>query len=592
MPAPSAPPTTTESLKALLSVLNIRKLITVEDQRSTTTLRQEVENPVFFVAYCRKDPVAASAIPEFESIEFSGSFDAEEVTAIWDQIPHARRVAIWAGVPEEIKRGLFEPVESIGLDGAGPLEEGKQDVPASRELKGYVEELGCEFRELSLEEWNREEATILASTGTEPTLLLFDLDLSRDGGTDKQGALLLKRALTATGAMCALITHNAVVGSERGLAADLSQEFDIPLDRLLVISKKHLLAETPNYEQLATDLRTVALAHRLGDLKDTVSRILRTAFEGTFKDLDALSPHAFEQIVFTSSRAEGVWEPDTLLRVFAVLMGKRARASLRLDPALHRTIQLVREVNSVIRPLGVTSEARRIHAEEIYESSELLNGSFSPLDLGDIFKITISGQTRHYALIAQPCDLMLRTDGKRKRDLDKLPFVLTRVRDVPTADSIHSRYVHLAYFDPPTGTKFYAHLSEIIYVDPAILDLCTMNIDGSAKINLAATIDWLLLESQLCRARFIKDDYLKRKQRLSLLNSLAGITADEKLLMAFEGLGWKTKTPPTITGQEIQYPVVRIKKLNQPRSGDLLIRFAQYHSRNAFEHDLDREGTP
>ncbi|MCE1204927.1 MAG: hypothetical protein LWW79_10025 [Holophagaceae bacterium] len=591
MPAPSAPPTPTESLKELLSVLKIRKLIAVEDQRSTTTLPQEVENPIFFVAYCRKDPDAASAIPEFESIEFSDSFDSEEVTATWDQIPAARRAEIWAGVPEEIKRGLFEPVDSIGLDGAGPLEEGKLDVPASRELKGFVEEMGCEFRELSLDEWNRDEATILASTGTEPTLLLFDLDLSRDGGTDKQGAVLLKRALAAPGAMCALITHNALVGSERELASDLSQEFEIPVDRLLVISKKHLLAETPKLEQLATDLRTVALSSRLGDLKDTVSRILRTAFDKTFEEMDGLSPHAFEQIVFTSSRAEGVWESDTLLRVFAVLMGKRARAELRLDPALHQTIQLVREVNSVIRPLGVTSEARRIHAEEIYESPDLLNGSHSPLELGDVFRITINGQTRYYILIAQPCDLMLRPDGVRKRDLDKVPFILTRVRNLSKIDTNHSQFVHLTYFDPPKGTEFFAHFAEVIYVDPAILDLCTMNTDGAAKINLAATIDGLLLESQLARAAILKSAYQKRIQRLSVLGSPTGVPAAEKTLMAFEGVGWKTKTPPTINGHEIQYPIVRVKRLNQPRSGDLLLRFAQYHSRNAFEHDLDREIT-
>lgn len=587
MPAPSATATAADSLKTLLSVLKIRKLITVEDQRSTATLPQEVEDPIFFITYCRRAPEAVSAMPEFETFDFSDSFDTEEVRTIWEQMSVERRTEIWAGVPEAIKRELFEPAVA---DGAEPLEEGKQDVPASRVLKGFIEGLGCEFRELSLGEWNREEAAILASVGAEPTLFLFDLDLSRDGGTDKEGAVLLKKTLAVPGAMCGLITHQAVVGAERGIAAELSRDFEIPPDRLLVLSKEHLSAEPPNLEQLATDLRAVALSERCAEVKEAVSNILRTACEGALGELNTLSPHSFEQIVFTSSRAEGVWEFDTLFRVFVVLMGKRARRALRLEPALRQTVKRVREVNSVPKPVGTTEEARKIHADEIYESPELLNGSHSPLDLGDIFKISVKGNDRHYILLSQSCDLMLRRDGKRARDMDKVPLVLVRVRSILSDKSDQSQFVSLPFFDPPTGTEFFAHLAEVIHIDPSVLDLCTMNEDGSAKINLSVAIGDLPLESQRERAKILRGIYEKRHRSLASLGSIAGVPADEKILMAFEGIGWGAKTPPSITGQEIQYSIVRMKRLNQPRSGDLLLRFAQHHSRHAFEHDLDRGG--
>ena len=49
---------------------------------------------------------------------------------------------------------------------------------------------------------------------------------------------------------------------------------------------------------------------------------------------------------------------------------------------------------------------------ERYELAEYLNSHYIPIELGDIFQ-KMGDSAKRYVLLAQPCDLMVRTDGKR-----------------------------------------------------------------------------------------------------------------------------------------------------------------------------------
>src|SRR5207302_194592 len=147
---------------------------------------------------------------------------------------------------------------------------------------------------------------------------------------------------------------------------------------------------------------------KVDDLKKTAREILRAAQENAHKRLDDIDIYDFDQIVFRSSRREGVWEPDTLFRVFGLFHHDETRKLAKEDANLFTLADAIR-VLSLIPTKSSTApnyNTMALQRLELYESGDYLNTHFIPIDVGDIFEKTGESKKR-YILLAQSCDLMV-----------------------------------------------------------------------------------------------------------------------------------------------------------------------------------------
>ena len=55
----------------------------------------------------------------------------------------------------------------------------------------------------------------------------------------------------------------------------------------------------------------------------------------------------FDQIVLASSRREGVWEPDTLFRVFGILIRQEAQTRLYQDADIPPAVAEARRISDI-----------------------------------------------------------------------------------------------------------------------------------------------------------------------------------------------------------------------------------------------------
>lgn len=126
------------------------------------------------------------------------------------------------------------------------------------------------------------------------------------------------------------------------------------------------------------------------------------------------------------------------------------------------------------------------------------------------------------------------------------------------------------------------NFAKVHQVPLAVLDLCVLSDDGSARIDLEAPTPRMLVEPWRARHKWLKkvfDTALETHQNLTK----SGAEADAALVAL---PGWWSTQPlnPAVAEKTVRYAVQRTIRLRQPWSGALLTEFAQYQARAAFEH--------
>ena len=141
----------------------------------------------------------------------------------------------------------------------------------------------------------------------------------------------------------------------------------------------------------------------------------------------------------------------------------------------------MRAVNQVALPSweSPTPSAIQIHRLEWYETAEDVNGQLMPTDLGDIYQIH-DKRNKRFILVAQPCDLIVRSSGKRNGYTDH-GLLLEMIPSAGKKISPATAYSLEFYGDT---SDWHVNLRAAHYVDLNILDLCAINEDGSASVAL------------------------------------------------------------------------------------------------------------
>ena len=571
-------------VQLLLATIGVSRIIVVDDEYAP-----EVEELIGICAVLNK--AQAATLPHFHDLNFGTDREIwrDGIRERWERLDATQRREALA------QAHAFEPeVSRPGVRGElQDVEEGV-DTRAARSLGdilGGLEE--CQYVALALHEWRQQADELLADDQAANTVLLFDRDFSREeNGTDDEGPKLIHEVQRRNVGYCGLITHTVSPGAEYDAWSKLADEFNLVRDKFVVISKERLTSEMPDYYAFLGMLRLVVLSARYAKVKSAAWGVFEKSVAGARAAVENLSVLDFDRIVFGSSRQEGVWEADTLFRVFGILMRREAREFLHCDTEISTAVAVARRVSAMPDEIAIaldtenaSDEALRLQRFENYELDDDLNRFHVPIALGDIFETISNG--KQYILLVQPCDLMVRRCGKRGYEDDKhgRTGALVELVVVPGMKKRKESWGEMPFFREDTGKSAFADFAKVHQVQLAVLDLCALRTDGVATMDVEAPCPALLLEpwrERYKRLRKFFNTVLTRYEDLEKRQ-----VSDDLKSLALPASSSTVRLLATVDGKIVRYQLKRVMRLRQPRSGALLTECTQYQARAAFEHPFD-----
>ena len=446
---------------------------------------------------------------------------------------------------------------------------------------------------LSLEQWNDRREELLKEDAKLPTLFLFDQDLSKEGG-DPEGGIKIIASLLAgsdTGNLiCGLLTHTVTPEEQPEAWLELSEDHGIERDRFLVIPKLHLSKDPILFAQT---LKLVALSPDFTELMKKTKEVIGDAVDFAARRVSDISIYDLDHIVFQVSADEGLWEPDMLFRLHALFHRLESRRLAHEGGELEGIASRLRAVSNIPTRSGHSppSSTWKIQHEELYESADYLNKNHLPLELGDIFAKTGSDSKKRYILLAQPCDLMVRNNGKRQPELAHVPLA-----EVTPASKRPNYAEAIAYFGDDPNERWYVKLKQVHQVCACLLDLCVFNDDGCAAIQIGGVAPDTIRPALKARHNILTKFFGPLSRRLDLLAPVRGESAEASRTRAAicsalrddllnQGL-FKGKRVDASGHSKIVYNCQRVGRLSRARAFGLVMAYTGCLSRPAFDRDF------
>jgi hypothetical protein len=565
-------------LRDLFGIMGIQNVVVVDDQLSTPLDVERIIGAIRARAALTEGSIDLK-IPELAGIDVSAPVDVwrGQVEAAWT------RVAI-------------ERKDAIGRE-LGIKEEEKSNESARHVIERILGDVPADF--LSLTEWQQKKAALIAAAKQGTTLFLFDLDMRENSGRQDEGmriiAELLREHIRQGPVYFGLISNNVGVNEEYQQHLQFMKDYELEDmgDRFAVISKKGLDAHP---REFAFRLKRVAISPRCAALKTGIFSALEKAMTEAKAKVEGLHIYDFERIVFRSSYNEGVWEVDTLLRLFSAFFRESARANASTDPVIRKAADDVRRVVSFpYRPDDAPeAKVQGVARLEMYETADYLCIHRIPIEVGDIFQKTEGKQ--QYMLLEQPCDLMVRGGDKNKGKRLVELVTLAEIFYVKTENRPPNAATKLEYYSEEAGKEAYVRLEKCHTVPVSILDLCVCSDTGAAQMQLGARCPDGMIPAWQERYRILQKTKEEELARYQGLVQPKGKEAPA-LTRAIEAMLQETvlhSVPGVVTGKinfadkRIEYNLKRVGKLKQPWSGGVLRDYAYHKARDAFDHDWTR----
>ncbi|MYE99134.1 MAG: hypothetical protein F4234_02960 [Gammaproteobacteria bacterium] len=221
---------------------------------------------------------------------------------------------------------------------------------------------------------------------------------------------------------------------------------------------------------------------------------------------------------------------------------------------------------------------------EMYEQGDELNSFHAPLELGDIF--TKISNNKQYILLTQPCDLMVRGNGKRSYD-DKMGRTGTLIELVMDSGKKTVSREELRFFHEGTGQSAYANLAKPHQVQLSVLDLCVYTADGVAEIDVVDSLcPDLVIEPWKARFFLLQKHFKTAFENYQLLDEK---NVDDPLIsLALPNLPTSIAITPDVNANKVKYGIKRVLRLRRPWSSALLTAYSHYMARAAFDHQFER----
>jgi hypothetical protein len=440
------------------------------------------------------------------------------------------------------------------------------------------------FEAVDPERWRDEGDEIVAKAGIDETLVFFDLDLGPQGGP-LGGAELLARYLDAHDqGRAVLLTREIPAEDELDVPSHLSQQLDRPDWEILIASKEHLRQDSA--VEFVDYLRLSLTAPSLKAIRFGVRTALEGAHAAAIEQFNKMPLRAVQDIVVRTSRAEGIWEIDTYLRVFQILLRRALHGKVgESDGAeLREAISNARKAAElpVGDPEGSSKTIAELMAAEHYSAGDVVNEAGLPLENGDIFDI----EDQLFILVMQPCDLAYRDDDSGARNETQMArlLLLEQSDQWLRSPATLPKGLRAATQGLEHGLEapgYIAKLKPVRHLSLELLDLCCFDTDGKAQLDLDRTPPPALVPGQSKRYQELRKlvDSSSRSRQRSKQSGRLFLDTNGDLCVKHR---WNSKS------RKIRFGVRRVARLSAPYSAQLLTAFAHDVSRAAYDPPLNR----
>lgn len=250
---------------------------------------------------------------------------------------------------------------------------------------------------------------------------------------------------------------------------------------------------------------------------------------------------------------------------------------------------------------------------EVWDDGEIINSALTPLANGDVFKLDDAEpdcpkSPRLFVVLGQPCDLALRSDGRRVSNVAMLvPLIELRDDGTPLPDpndpDEDDGVKAPAFPFRMNGKRFRLDLRSTAYVKLSILDLACFRPDGRVRVELGHTPHSALLAG----ARAIYGDRTKPADDMLAAQPLGNqaapalVSLDERLLLTMsDGKPWdRIRLGARLAAFEpgaghhlkplrdrVSWYLRRFGRIRAPYSSFLLERALRTLGRRAFDSDF------
>ena len=317
----------------LVAAAGIRRIVFIDDAFAAG-LEQLQETLAGFTPAQRVEVTAL----DLELMKVSDVWQ-QAVRNLWDELDHTERASL--------------------VDMAYAIAGGATPVPAGamHALRSLVPEMQTEG--LSLADWEARREELLAGLEATPTLILFDQDFDHESGGAQDGQRLIAELQTALAeqgelqldAYYGLLTNTVEVDQEHARRDEIVAESGLDAARFVLISKQNLADE--ELRRFASRLRTILLAPLFVDLLGEVTGEVRATQDAALEEVRSIPPEDLEDMVVRTSGREGVWEPDTLLRILEAMQRAEARERLRRAARVNLLTRRLRQIAEIDPSEGV-----------------------------------------------------------------------------------------------------------------------------------------------------------------------------------------------------------------------------------------------
>jgi len=457
-------------------------------------------------------------------------------------------------------------------------------------------------RTLSPSEWVEQREQILNGASPQAKILcMFDQDLSEAGGFQdagpKSGMGLIQEIINRgiqEAVICCLLTHTiSSIENEMAAWRSLAQENEMKLYQFLPLAKIRLSdGESPLL--FADGIKKAMLNLYCEKWKQAAVQVIKNSTEKAVAHVMNVDVYDFDHMIFQMSFKEGIWEMETLVRLFQIFHRDEIR-ELVLDP---QTSAELRTIIRDSRPISAVKidqrinrifpQIRPIRRKELYEAASLV--IHTPLDVGDVF-VNINKQAT-YILLGQPCDLMVRSVGKRASDRLLVPLVPLRRITHKEFDSkpVNHWKTHAAinYYYPDSSDIAEVVFAEAELVDVSVLDLAVLDPDGISRLDLnkLPSIPDICTSGWKSRLESLIKQFSDGRDRLDKIQKhISRIRKQET-----KDLIWQTSIASQSYSKGVfDFGLQRIGRYRQPGADRLLKAYTQYLSRDADDVDFAKD---
>ena len=254
------------------------------------------------------------------------------------------------------------------------------------------------------------------------------------------------------------------------------------------------------------------------------------------------------------------------------------------------TVGLMRALESVrsSRPIPQSVRARRIYRRELYEAGPLINLAYKPIANGDVFQKI--GGTKCFVLAAQPCNLTVRTTGKRTPDISHVALVPIKRRPSDHIADSRKHFLLPSFWPIVEGDgeneDAFVGLSEAEYVAIEVLDYCAFDSSGESVAPVFGTNDEGIVElvpSWQTRLERLNTSASKLRQRFTSSN-------DDNILRVRSHFGVREKgiiAPVCLsTASKFGFGIARVRRIRPDWAIGILNALSDYWTRDAFDGPL------